>query len=131
MTIRYDFTPNATIAWLDGEISDEDIVAVNRMVYTHEYSGQHTFHLVDLSGVTNFNVSFEVLERLAEIDRQESKKGPLYCCIVAPSDLNFGMGRAWGFYSDEDDFHSSVVRTQDEAITWFSSNGIDASFLKS
>ena len=130
MTIKYEFTPNGTIAWLEGVITGEDLVQVNKTVYTHEYSGEHTFHLIVMSEDVEFGTSMSLLEGLADIDRRESQTRELFCCVVAPTDFTFGMTRAWGAYSDDDNFHNRAVRSLEEAIVWLESNGIDASILK-
>ena len=62
---------------------------------------------------------------LAEMDVGAPKNSKQFACVVAPTDVLFGMSRQWNMQSEQDNFENNVVRSLDEAIAWFGTKGIE------
>lgn len=127
MSIICDFKSNGVIAWHQGVINSNDLIQANKKIYSHKYDEGLEFQLIDVTKVEEFNVSPEDMRILAEMDRNEIKHKKQFACVVAPSDSLFGMARMWNIQSEENNFENNVVRSMEEAITWFKSKDIKIS----
>lgn len=124
MTIKCEFRPNGVIVWHSGVISAKELFQTNTEIYSHNYLEGLQFQLIELSEVIEFNVSSEDMNRLADMDINMEKDRKQFACVVAPSDLLFGLARIWNTQSEDSDFETNVVHSMDEAISWFESKDI-------
>lgn len=124
MSIECEFRSNGVIIWHRGIITGNDLIQSNKDIYSHKYDEGLEFQLADLTEVEKFDVSSEYMRKLAKMDLSAKKDKKQFACVVAPTDLLFGMARSWNIQSEKDDFENNVVRSMGEAIAWFKSKGI-------
>lgn len=81
---------------------------------------QWYFGLVDLSAVTDFNISAADIDRLAEMDRKLAQftRPGLPVAIVVQGDLGFGISRMWQASSEPTGWETQVFRERPRAIAW-------------
>ncbi|MFC1542492.1 hypothetical protein ACFL4M_01210 [Pseudomonadota bacterium] len=130
MSIELEFKSNGVIIWHSGVVTGEDLILANKDVYSYKYDEGLLFQLADLSDVEDFDVSSNDMATLAAMDKQFIKGIKQFGCTVAPTDVLFGFSRQWNMQAEKDVFHTNVVRSMDEAITWFASKGITVTLEK-
>jgi hypothetical protein len=82
-----------------------------------------TYGLIDLTGVTELQISSETVMRLLEIDRQVSQfSQACHVAVVAPECLAFGMARLWSSFSRDIGWESQVFRDRESAKAWLRKN---------
>lgn len=124
MSIECEFRSNGVILWHAGVVTGEDLLEVNLKLYAHKYPDELKFQLMDLTKVEAFDVSPKIMSRLAKMDKDTVREHKQFACVVAPTDLLFGLSRSWNIQSEASDFENNVVRRMDQAIAWFQSKGI-------
>lgn len=77
--------------------------------------------VMDMSGVTAFNVSPQVIRELA--CHPPNFVDPTLRAIIAPTDFLFGMARMFQIVGAETRRALHVVRTMDEALTLLDARG--------
>ena len=131
MPIECEFKSNGVIFWSSGVITGKEMLQSNKEAYSHQYDEALEFQLADVSDVDEFDISMEDMTALAKMDNEMKKDKKQFACVVAPSDILFGMFRSWNIQSNKNDFENNVVRSMDEAIAWFKSKGIYIKIEKS
>ncbi len=125
MPVNCDFRPNGVIVWHSGEVTGKEMVTANEEIYAHSYEEGLHFQLLDLTDVTEFNAVTGDMNKLAEMDRNAEKRVKQYACVVAPTAYMFELARLWDLQSYEGFFETNVVRSQEEALSWFAERGIE------
>jgi len=125
-----EYKPNGVIVWHSGIVTGDDLISANRRVYSHKYDEGLLFQLLDFSDVEELKLSSHEIRRLADMDKNRVKETEQFACVVAPTDTLFGFSRQWNIQAGNDALHTHVVRSMDEAITWFASKGITVTLEK-
>lgn len=77
------------------------------------------FWLVDLSRVTELQMSSQEVQSLVEIDRRLARLMPsAVVAVVAPADAVFGMARMWEIMAEGIGWPTGVFRDPGEADAW-------------
>lgn len=105
-------------AW--GPLTAWDVI--NQVKHLPERTGQScavTHWLVDLSGLTSFEVTSDELGQISEIDRRNAEMvGDAFVAIVAPRALHYGMPRMYAALMGARSWTTEVFRGLDEAEAW-------------
>jgi len=125
MPVKTEYRKNGVILWHEDIVTGEQLIAVNKEIYSHEFQEDFQFQLLVLTDVTEFNVSSRDMKTLADMDTKAERDCKQYACVVARDDFLFGMSRMWNIQADEENFESRVVREIDEALSWLNSKGIE------
>ena len=82
--------------------------------------------LIDFSGVTEVNASFETIQAMAEYSRQfDNPEGTARTALVAPSALIFGLSRMFSSLRTSDESENrefAVFESNTEAFDWLNGN---------
>jgi len=125
MPVKTEYRKNGVILWHEDIVTGEQLIAVNKEIYSHEFQEDFQFQLLVLTDVTEFNVSSRDMKTLADMDTKAERDCKQYAYVVARDDFLFGMSRMWNIQADEENFESRVVREMDEALSWLNSKGIE------
>jgi len=121
--VTIEYRPNGVILWHRDVITDDMLLQANQAIYEHDYPQGMRFQIVELSGVTSYDVTADTMRRLAEMDVQQ---GPdALACAIAPDDLTYGMCRIWITMADDGPLNIEIFRNPQDATAWLSSHGID------
>ncbi len=117
--LHIDVARRTMFAHVSGSITIEDILQVGEEGFIHD-DWQPGFNLfVDYSAATEINVDTKDVGLL--VGQYQSRSSLLVgsrCAVVAPSDLIFGLARAWELMSDGHPLTSMIFRTRRQAIAW-------------
>ena len=81
------------------------------------------YGLIDLTAVTDLQVSSEAVMRVLEIDRQVAQfSRNCFVAVVASESLAFGMARLWSSFAKDIGWESQVFRDRESAKAWLRKN---------
>jgi len=116
MSLRFEFAPGPRVlrAVFEGVLDDEGIRHAYEQVRRYVRAIEPAIGIWDMSGVSSLKVSPDIIR---EIGRTPPSMGPVTAprCIVAPSDLVFGMARMFQAIGDANRPQLHVVRSLQEA----------------
>ena len=102
-----------------GTVTGSEIVAEHEEIYNAENIIRQRYQIIDRTNCTKYVVSDAEVQKIAEIDKQASKTNPnIIIAIVAPTDLQFGISRAWQAYVAESKFSTKIFRERESAEKW-------------
>jgi hypothetical protein len=115
MTSAFEFDPtNNIVCWrLQGEVTDDLFVESLRLCADILADTDPKAGIIDLSLVTSFRVSTDVIERVA--NSEPIFPASLIRVVVAPANHVYGMARMFAVLSQHTRPNSHVVRTMNEA----------------
>lgn len=106
-----------------GPRTGDELLAENRALFfdrTDRFRACR-FWYADFTGSDLTGVTPEHIRQLGEIAERAAKTNPdLVVAIVAPEDLQFGLGRMWTLFTDVTDWTLGTFRTRHEAAVWLS-----------
>jgi hypothetical protein len=77
------------------------------------------YWLVDLTGVTELQLSGQDFRDIVTIDRRLARRMPAAAvAVVAPKDVAFGLARMWEILADDIGWPTGVFRDVREAEAW-------------
>lgn len=78
-----------------------------------------THGLVDLMGVTSFDVSTEEIKKISELNLKNGQHtGPVRVAVAASSHIAFGMARMYASLVSTQNWTVATFRTMEEARAW-------------
>jgi len=81
------------------------------------------YGLIDLTAVTDLQVSSQAVMRVLEIDREVSQfSRDCFVAVVASESLAFGMARLWSSFAKDIGWESQVFRDRESAKAWLRKN---------
>lgn len=113
--VDFDATNNILRVTMDGHVTDS--VALRCAETVGRYAASHREYrgIVDLSNVTKYDVSPEVIRQFARTPPSISAEA-YTLVIVAPREHPYGMSRMFQLLSETTRPNQHVVRTMDEAF---------------
>jgi hypothetical protein len=113
--VDFDATNNVLRVTMDGHITDSVALSCAKTVGRYAASHKEYRGIVDLSGVTKYDVSPEVIRQFARTPPNVSAEA-YTLVIVAPREHPYGMSRMFQLLSETTRPNQHVVRTMDEAL---------------
>jgi hypothetical protein len=113
--VDFDATNNILRITMDGHITDSVALSCAKSVGRYAASHQGFRGIVDLSKVTKYDVSPEVIRQFARTPPNVSAEA-YALVIVAPREHPYGMSRMFQLLSETTRPNQHVVRTMDEAF---------------
>jgi hypothetical protein len=118
MSARYLIAPSITLVLLEGVVTDEEVINRQREMFEDpQYVGDYP-HVIDLSEVTDLQLSSDVIRRLAQ---NACERGMTKAAIIATKEekeVVFGLSRMYEAYACEAEVE--IFSTRDEALVWLS-----------
>jgi len=113
--IRAEFT---------GTVDTVDLLRAATAADEIEAERSHARHrLIDLSGATELAVNFDDVDRLAKSRAKSVLPAPVRTAILAPSPVQFGVGRMYQSLMANPSIEVCVFRTELEALAWIGAAG--------
>ena len=113
--VDFDATNNILRVTMDGHITDSVALSCAKTVGTYAASHRGYRGIVDLSNVTKYDVSPEVIRQFARTPPNVSGEADALV-IVAPREHPYGMSRMFQLLSETTRPNQHVVRTMNEAF---------------
>jgi len=102
-----------------GTVTGAEILDANRSIYTPETLRKLAYKIVDRTTCTDYQVSAEEVQLIANQDKEAAKINPdLQILLVAPTDLQFGVSRMWQAYVGETGLQTKIFRDRESAYAW-------------
>jgi len=119
MGYRVEFDPanKILLARFEGRLTDELLAEYYRAIRRYSIATDASAGIMDLSSVTEFAVSTELIRQLAnqEPAMPDASTRPRF--IVTPNTLGFGLARMFQIMGEPARPLLKVVRTLDDALT--------------
>jgi len=113
--VDFDATNNILRITMDGHVSDSVALSCAQTVGRCAARYPQYRGIVDLSNVTRYDVSPEIIRQLARTPPSASP-GPNALVIVAPKEHSYGMSRMFQLLTETTRPNQHVVRTMDAAL---------------
>ena len=102
-----------------GIVTGEEIIEANRKIYTREKPLRMKYEIIDRTHCTEYRVSSEEVQILADQLRMAAKINPNYLiAVVSTTDLQYGVTRMWQAYVDDLDIKTKAFRDRKSAEQW-------------
>ncbi len=111
ISFEFDEADNVLRVTLSGEMTDDSVMELSSKGVPVAASFPASSSIVDLSGITRFDVSTRTINLLAKTDAVYFTKR----VFVAPRDVVYGTTRMFQVLSERTRKNVHVVRTMDEA----------------
>lgn len=99
-----------------GVVTGEEIIEANKKVYNDKNLIRLKYKIIDRTNCTDYRVSTEEMEIIAEQDRIASKiNRNITILLVSPTDLQYGMTRMWQAYTGTTGFTSEIFKDRASA----------------
>jgi len=123
MNFRVDVDPATGWAWvaIEGEIRLSDFVDALASVWEHPEYSRARYTAWDFSNARTTMHFDDVVDLSRYIATHKNGRGPTTVAIVAPKDLEFGMGRVFAAFDEAGGYTVTVVRTRNAASEWLRS----------
>jgi hypothetical protein len=122
MEFRIEFSGDYCLATTTGDANAEGFSELLNSVFTHGSWRPGKSLVVDHSALIADALTSDDIKRMADRSvRNHSMSEIAMHAIIAPRDLQFGLGRMWMSYVEyESKAAINVFRTRKEAINWVS-----------
>lgn len=103
-----------------GVLTDEEFKeCAAKKFSSHEKMESYLYSISDLSNLTGFEVSTELLKQSAMDSKKVLASNPDgFMVVVAPDDFVFGMGRLWSAHAENNPDRIKVFRLRKDADAW-------------
>ena len=102
-----------------GVLTGADIIEANRKIYRNENFSKQRYQIVDRSNCTEFRVSSEEIQKIAEQDKAAAKINPNFIvALISTTDLQYGLSRMYEAYTGVGGFSTEVFRDRKSAEEW-------------
>lgn len=126
ITINYRDLGKGIEIVASGTVTGSEIIAEHEEIYNTVNLLRQRYQIIDRTNCTEYIVSDAEVKKIAEIDNKASKTNPnIVIAIVAPTDLQFGISRAWQAYVEESGFLTKIFRDRESAEKWVLENIIE------
>ncbi|MGR8950328.1 MAG: hypothetical protein ACU84Q_19970 [Gammaproteobacteria bacterium] len=120
-TVEIDPTRLLVISRWEGEVNETRLRQYVDDAWTDpERRGYN--ELIDFSGVTEVNASFETIQAMAEYSRQfDNPDDSARTALIAPTDLIFGLSRMFASLRTSDEAENrefAVFESEHQALSW-------------
>jgi len=123
MGVRFSFLEDGRGVEIvaEGLVEGADIIAVNRQVYAEPYLGRQRYQIIDKSRCTEYAVSAEEIEQIAELDLQASRINPgIVFAIIESRQLRFSLTELWQAHLRNSPFATKSFSDRQSALRWIS-----------
>lgn len=95
------------------------IDAKNSLLASTEGLKKLRYIVVDVSSMEKVKLSLDEMERIVQDKRLAPIVFPgLLCAVASPTDLGYGLARAWEALSDQSGWEIQIFRSRAEAELW-------------
>lgn len=102
-----------------GVITGDDIIDANNRVYTQNILERAKYKLVDRTGCTDYRVTKEAVQIIANQDKQAATVNPdLIMVLISTTPVQYGVTRMWQAYMGDTGFRSIIFNDRETADRW-------------
>jgi len=118
--IEYQDALRCVITTYSGTVTDDEIIQSSLDKASQvEKIKTCRFAIMDMSRVEKFNITSVGLRENASLSRKLLKQSDnAVVALVLPTEIEYGMGRVWQAYADDDGSKSRIFKIRSEADDW-------------
>ena len=99
-----------------GIVTGKEIIEANKKIYNREHLERLKYKIIDRSDCTDYKVTTEEIEIIANQDIKASKiNNNITILLITQTDLQYGMTRMWQVLSEETGFESIIFKDRPSA----------------
>lgn len=107
----------------EGVVRGQDIIDAHKFIYDERYLKRQRYQIVDKSACTEYAVTADDIDAIAELDRKASRVNPdIVIAVVESRGLEFSLTELWQAHLAECTFLTKSFRDRESAIQWISEN---------
>ncbi len=96
MPYEINWEPSGVVFRFSGVVLDEDVMAANEEVYSSPQLPAMKYQIVDFSMIEKLDVSYELVRRVAELDRAAAETNPhVRVAIITSAPFVRGMSNVY------------------------------------
>ena len=121
MPYELSWEPSGVVFRFSGVVSDEDLMAANEDVYSSPLLPGMKYQIVDFSIIEMLDVSFEVVRRVAELDRKAAETNPhVRVAIITSAPFVRGMSNVYAISHETKGgaWTTKVFEREEDARGW-------------
>jgi len=108
---------------LKGEVQGRDILLALDEVYNERNIESQEYQIIDKSKCTEYNVTCEEIEAIANVDKLASKtNSKIIMAIIESETLLFSLTELWQIQVEDFIFKSKAFIHRDHALEWIKEN---------
>ena len=102
-----------------GVLTGADIIEANKEIYSSENLLRQRYQIVDRTKCTEFRVSNEEIQIIAEQDKAAARTNPnIIIALISTTDLQYGISRMYEGHVGDSGFLTEVFRDRKSAEEW-------------
>ena len=106
-----------------GVVTGADIIEANKTAYTRENTQRLKYKLIDRTHCTEYLVTSEEVQIIANQDKEASKINPnIIILLTYASDLQYGLTRMWEAYVSESGLTMKFFEDRKSTDIWIKEN---------
>lgn len=107
----------------EGVVHGREIIDAHRKIYDDRYLKRQRYQIIDKSGCTEYAVTADDIDAIAELDRQASCVNPdIVIAVIESSGLRFSLTELWQAHLADCAFLTRSFGDRKSAIEWISEN---------
>ena len=124
MTIQVNYLENGIGIEIiaSGIVTGEEVIEAHKEIYNEENFKKRKYKIVDRTDCTKYQVYFEDIEKIAEMDDEASRINPnLMIAVISTTPLQYGMTRMWQACMKNNVFITKNFPNRTSADNWINS----------
>ena len=102
-----------------GIVTGKEIIEANKKIYNRENLLRLRYKIVDRTTCTEYRVSTEEVQIIANQDTEAAKINPnIIIALVSTTALQYGVSRMWEAYVNGAGFQTGIFEDRKAADTW-------------
>ena len=105
----------------EGVVKGQQIIDAHSEIYDGRYLKRQRFQIVDKSRCTEYNVTADEIEAIAELDKKASLVNPdIKIAVIESQNLQFSLTELWQAHLANSEFQTRSFRDRASAMAWLS-----------
>ena len=107
----------------EGVVQGWEIIDAHTRIYDERYLERQHYQVIDKSACTEYDVTADDIDAIAELDRKASIVNPdIVIAVIEASALQFSLTELWQAHLAECTFLTKSFRDRQSAVEWISEN---------
>jgi len=124
--IKYSDSGEGVVTIFNGIVTDEELIkSTEDRIFSGKELSVFRYAISDYTDVQEYRVTSKGIIKVASLAIKASEHNhQMLIALVMPTNTEFGMGRMWQAYTDENEtgWKTKIVRSLDEAYAWIQLN---------
>jgi len=100
-----------------------EIIQAHEKIYDEKYLTNQKYHIIDKSKCTEYDVTAEDIETIAELDKKASRVNPnIVMAVIEPERLLYSLTNLWQAHVEKHIFKTRSFANREQALEWIAKN---------